>query len=53
MEFVLLGMFQVVLIQSYLIWKLYGKTKWWEETFHKTKNAHADIVDRYIFKETN
>ena len=52
MEFVLFGMFQIILIQLYLIWKLYEKTKWWEETYHKTKRAHADIVDRYVFKGT-
>ena len=53
MEFVLFGMFQIVLIQLYLIWKLYEKTKRWENTYHKTKKANADIVDRYVFKGTN
>ncbi len=46
----LLGVFQLILIQAYMIYKLHKKTKWWEETYHKTKAAHADIIKRYVFK---
>ena len=46
----LLGVFQLILIQAYIIYKLHKKTKWWEETYHKTKAAHADIIKRYVFK---
>ena len=44
MEIFLFGVIQLIFIQAYMIWKLYNKTKWWEETYHKTKRAHADIV---------
>ena len=50
MELFLFGVFQLILIQAYMIWKLYNKTKWWEETYHKTKKAHAEIIKRYVFK---
>ena len=30
---------QIVLIESYIIWRLYEKTKWWSETYKKTKEA--------------
>ena len=40
---------QVVLIESYIIWRLYEKTKWWSETYKKTKEAHSDIISRYVF----
>lgn len=40
---------QVVLIESYIIWRLYEKTKWWSETYKKTKEAHSDIINRYVF----
>jgi hypothetical protein len=49
MDILLLGIFQLILIQAYIIWKLYNKTKWWEETYHKTKRAHSDIIKRYVF----
>ena len=49
-EYILLGGFQLILIQANVIWKLYNKTKWWEQTYHKTKSAHADIINRYVFK---
>ena len=44
MELFLFGTIGLILIQAYMIWKLYNKTKWCEETYHKTKRAHADIV---------
>ena len=40
---------QVVLIESYIIWRLYEKTKWWSETYKKTKEADSDIISRYVF----
>ena len=44
MDLFLFGTIGLILIQTYMIWKLYNKTMWWEETYHKTKRAHADIV---------
>ena len=40
---------QIVLIQFFIIWKLYSNTKWWSETYKKTKDAHAEIISRYVF----
>jgi len=45
MEIFLFGTIGLILIQTYMIRKLYNKTKWWEETYHRTKAAHADIVE--------
>ncbi len=44
MELFLFGTIGLILIQTFMIYKLYKKTKWWEETYHKTKRAHSDIV---------
>ena len=44
MEMFLFGTIGLILVQTYMIYRLYKKTKWWEETYHKTKRAHADIV---------
>ena len=46
---IVLVLAQIVLIESYIIWRLYEKTKWWSETYKKTKNAHSDIISRYVF----
>ena len=43
---IVLVLAQIVLIESYIIWRLYEKTKWWSETYKKTKNAHSDIISR-------
>ena len=42
---------QIVLIQFFIIWKLYSSTKWWSEAYKKTKDAHAEIISRYVFSE--
>ena len=34
----------IILVQGWIIYKLWNKVNWWEETYHKTKRAHADIV---------
>ena len=44
MEMFLFGTIGLILVQTYMIYRLHKKTKWWEETYHKTKRAHADIV---------
>jgi hypothetical protein len=44
MELFSFGIIGLILIQTYIIYKLYKKVNWWEETYHKTKRAHADIV---------
>lgn len=49
MELFIFATFQLLIIQLYIIWKLHNKNKWWEETYKKTKDAHADIVNRHIF----
>ena len=46
---IVLVLAQIVLIESYIIWRLYEKTKWLSETYKKTKNAHSDIISRYVF----
>ena len=40
----------IILIQFWIIYKLWNKVNWWEETYHKTKRAHSDIIERYVFK---
>tara|TARA_B100000902_G_scaffold246716_1_gene233529 strand:- start:979 stop:1146 length:168 start_codon:yes stop_codon:yes gene_type:complete len=43
-EWFLIVQFLFIMFEGLIIYQLWKKVNWWEETYHKTKRAHSDIV---------